>query len=90
MTLDSIYFNNGLFGFFKERKFKVRTSQDAIEEDLKTALAQDIKPVPKGTDLVVDHVLHNFYGTYLCAEYNGRMYNINPRNCDFVEIIMAR
>jgi len=85
-----INFNNGIFTYEAEKKFMVRTSKDAPEEDWKTALAQDIKPVPKGTDLVVDHILHNFYGTYLCTEYNGKMYNIDPRNCDFVGIITAR
>ena len=75
--------------FLKDKKFKVITTSEAQEEDWKTALAHHIKPIPKGVELVCT-IFTNLYGTYLSAEYRGRNYNIDPKICDFVEVIGAR
>lgn len=77
-------FHNGLFCLTNNRPCKVRIVDDAPDEDWKTASTHNIKPIPKGTELIVE-LFVNFYGTFLKAEYNGWIYYISPRLCDFIK-----
>ena len=83
-SVESLHFHNGLFGFINDQPFKVRIADDAPDEDWKTASTHNIKPIPKGTELIVE-LFVNFYGTFLKAEYNGWIYYISPRLCDFIK-----
>ena len=82
VMLTSLSFRNGLFAFFKDKPFTVTTVKDVQDEDWKTAIAHNLKPIPAGTELQVTYYL-NFYGEYFKAEYNGHIYYIRPRDCNF-------
>lgn len=84
MTIDELRFHNGLFAFYKEKPFTVRTAKEVHDEDWKTAMAHNIPPIPAETELVIKKTCINYYGIWLMAEYNGNLYYIDPMKCDFV------
>lgn len=77
---------NNLTKFLINAPFIIRLIEDADEEDFKTRIARDIKPIPKGTELRVDSILWNWYGTFLEVEYNNRIYSINPKICKYIRM----
>ena len=77
---------NGLTTFMINAPFVIRLLEDADEEDSKTRIAQDIKPIPKGTELRVDSILWNLYGKFLEVNYNDRIYSINPKICKYIKM----
>ena len=67
-----------------DKPFVVRTIKPALEQDYKTAIILGIEPIPEGTELKVFSILDNYYGRFFICEYNGRKYNINPNDCEFI------
>ena len=62
----------------------VETVCDAQHEDWKTVIAQDIQPIPKGTQLKVNKVWQNLYGRWVQVLYDGRYYDLCPRNLKYI------
>lgn len=54
--------------------------------DWKTAMVQGIPPIPQGIQLIVHDVWQNFYGLWITAYYNGRSYDINPRDLKYIRM----
>ena len=85
-TIDMAPGYNGLTKFMINAPFVIQLLEDADEEDSKTRIARDIKPIPKGTELRVDSILWNWYGTFLEVEYNDRIYSIDPKICKYIRM----
>ena len=64
----------------------LETVRPAVEGDWKTAIAHHIPPIPEGTEIVVKDIFQNFEGVWIAAEYNGRTYSVNPRDCKYVRL----
>lgn len=56
------------------------TVRETFDADLMTAAAQHIRAIPEGTVLVLHDVLDNLYGRFIRAEFDGRLYNLEPRD----------
>lgn len=63
----------------------VRVIRDVQHGDVMTAIAQNIPPIPKGTQLKVECIWQNFYGTWAKVIYNGREYDIPPTSLTLVK-----
>lgn len=85
-TIDLAPGYKGLTKFMINAPFVIQLIEDADEEDSKIRTVQDIKPIPKGTELRVDSILWNWYGTFLEVEYNNRIYSINPKICKYIRM----
>lgn len=86
-TIDMAPGYNGLTKFMINAPFIIQLLEDAEEEDFKTRIAHHIKPIPKGTELRVDSILWNSYGTFLEVEYDNRIYSINPKICKYIRML---
>jgi hypothetical protein len=53
--------------------------------DLATVIAQNIPPIPKGTQFKVEKIWQNFYGTWVQVIYSGRIYDIPPASLRLVK-----
>ena len=53
--------------------------------DLATVIAQNIPPIPKGTQFKVEKIGQNFYGTWVQVIYSGRIYDIPPASLRLVK-----
>lgn len=84
MKIEGMWFNNGYMGYVVGNKLRVKTTKEVVDEDWKTALVHDIKPIPTGVELICE-VYNNCYGTYLKTKYNGQTYYIEPRDCDYID-----
>lgn len=63
----------------------LETIRDVQHGDVMTAIAQNIPPIPKGTQLKVECIWQNFYGTWAKVIYNGREYDIPPTSLTLVK-----
>jgi hypothetical protein len=63
----------------------VETVCDAQHGDWKSVIAHNIKPIPKGTQLKVKSVWRNFEGLWVAVDYDGRNYDISPRELKYVK-----
>lgn len=77
---------SGFSNYMIDAPFIIELLEDAEEEDFKTRIARHIKPIPKGTELRVDSILWNYYGTFLEVEYDNRIYSINPKICKYIRM----
>lgn len=64
---------------------KVETIRETNHGDWKTRLAHNIPPIPKGTRLDVIETWYNFHGKWVSVMYNGRIYDISPKDLKRVE-----
>ena len=71
--------------YLLDDKSVVETVCDAEHGDWKTALAHNIPKIPKGTQLEVKKVWQNFYGVWVEVNYEGRHYDISPRQLKYVK-----
>lgn len=59
--------------------------EDVYDEDWQTAVARGNSYIPKGTKVVLEDVITNFYGKYLCVRYNGYLFYAKPSAFKYVE-----
>ena len=71
--------------YLLDNKSVVETICDAEHGDWKTALAHNIQKIPKGTQLEVNKVWQNFYGVWVEVNYEGRHYDLSPRQLKYVK-----
>lgn len=63
---------------------KLIALEDVYNEDWKTAISRQQKPIPKGEIVEYIESLTNYYGYWWRVKYNGFYYYVNPN--DFKEL----
>lgn len=56
--------------------------RETQDEDWKTAIAQNKKPIPEGAEVKVIEKIENLYGSFYVVEYEGTRYNVKPKDID--------
>lgn len=81
---DYMAFLNDNNEYYLDSRSIVETVCNAQHGDWKTAYVKDIEPIPKGTQLKVVKIWSNFYGKWVQVLYEGRHYDLRPRDLKYI------
>jgi len=68
------------------KSYKVKITEDCIDEDWKTFIARNKPMVPKDTVFKEYKLFQNLYGLFFDVEYKGFKYSIDPRYTKLIKI----
>lgn len=51
---------------------------DVYDENWKTAIRHGNPCIPKGTKVLLEDIITNYYGKYLCIRYDGYLFYASP------------
>lgn len=73
--------------FTSNKQFILETAEDVFNEDFKTAGVMKTAYIPKGTKLLLNNFIRNYFGEYFEVRYNGELFYAKPCYFNYVRCI---